>query len=362
MKTFCALILFVSSWYSTDGCRLTSCAGASFQNCPGWTDDSCRKLTTLNLAAKGLNGPVPFRIYQLYGTNINGNADDGISKVALQKVYLQQNQLSGSIGAIIDCPTIKEINVEGNAGMTSNQKITKPNTNLEILNVGGTSQTNLNWLDNTKIPNLKTLKLANNQLTNAGILAITKLTKLTELDLSGNNQITDLTALAVLTNLKTIKVDQESLKTQVTILTSGASPDTKRSQLVSNKINEIQLLAQGNIGEIQTLKDSVGGSMQTLTTYSENLEERVAELELKLSQLNQACFAANLNQNSNSQGQRTPGFNVDAPPNDDSASFTSGGRRLADDCIKKDPKVGAVNGSATGLISIAASTIAALFL
>lgn len=205
-------------------------------------------------------------------------------------------------------------------------------------------------------------KLANNQLTNAGILAITKLTKLTELDLSGNNQITDLTALAVLTNLKTIKVDKESLKTQVGILTSGASPDTKRSQLVSSKINEIQLLAQDNIGEIQTLKDSVGGSVQTLTTYSENLEERVAELELKLSQLNQACFAANLNQNSNSQGQRTPGFNVDAPPNDDSASFTSGGRRLADDCIKKDPNAEAVDGSATGLISIAASTVAALFL
>lgn len=158
------------------------------------------------------------------------------------------------------------------------------------------------------------------------------------------------------------KVDKESLKTQVGILTSGASPDTKRSQLVSSKINEIQELAQDNIGEIQTLKDSVGGSVQTLTTYSENLEERVAELELKLSQLNQACFAANLNQNSNSQGQRTPGFNVDTPPNDDSASFTSGGRRLADDCIKKDPNAEAVDGSATGLISIAASTVAALFL
>lgn len=112
MKTFCALILFISSWYSTDGCRLTSCAGAPLQNCPGWSDDSCRKLTTLNLATKGLNGPVPFKIYQLYGTNINGNADDGISKVALQKVYLQQNQLSGSIGAIIDCPTIKEMYVK----------------------------------------------------------------------------------------------------------------------------------------------------------------------------------------------------------------------------------------------------------
>jgi len=201
--------------------------------------------------------------------------------------------------------------------------------------------------------------VANNQLTNAGLLGITKLAKLTELDLSGNSQITDLTALVVLTNLKKINVgDNKSLKQQIEILTSGASLETKRSQLVTSKISEVQVLAEGNVGDLQTLKDSVATSVQTLKQYNENLEERIAELENKLSQLNQACFAGQT-----SQGQQKPKFNVDAPPKNDADSFKPGvRRRLAGDCLKGTDAVRVSLASAAGLISVAAATVAAVLL
>merc|ERR1712224_761016 len=106
--------------------------------------------------------------------------------------------------------------------------------------------------------------------------------------------------------------------------------------------------------------DSVGGNVQTLKTNSESLEERVAELENKLSLLNQACFVGDTNRNSNSQGQNkqgqtNPDYTVDRPDETGGGGIFGGGRRLAADCLPA--KV-----DATGLISVAASTVAALFL
>ena len=117
-------------------------------------------------------------------------------------------------------------------------------------------------------------------------------------------------------------------------------------------------MAQGNINELKTLKNSVGTNVQNLKQLGENLEERVAELENKLSQLNQACFAGQT-----SQGQRKPKFNVDAPPKKDADSFNPGGsRRLADDCLTGPDAVAASLASAAGLISVAAATVAAVLL
>jgi len=155
MKTIGALILLVSSWRSVHGCQLASCTGMSFDVCPGWTDQNCRKQTTLSLAGKGLFGPIPASFYQLYGTQINGDAAAGIEKVELTKVDLQDNSLVGVFSHILDCPTVKEVNLKGNA-VGSEQTINTNADGLESLNMDGTSQTHVKWLIN-KAPNLKIL-------------------------------------------------------------------------------------------------------------------------------------------------------------------------------------------------------------
>jgi len=124
-------------------------------------------------------------------------------------------------------------------------------------------------------------------------------------------------------------------------------------------------MAQNNVGSIESLKNSVGGNVQTLKTNSESLEERVAALEQRLTLLNQACFVGDINQNSisqgqNSQGQANPGLTV-APPSGGSF-FRSGGRRLAEQALADDCFPAKVEASAAGLISVAASTVATLFL
>ena len=111
MKIFCALILFVSSWCSTQGCQLlsNSCSSRQFQTCI--FDNACRQLTSLNLANKGLNGPAPAKFNQLYSTNLNGDPDNGIPKVKLTKLELQQNQLVGLIRNLLT-PTLTEVYVQ----------------------------------------------------------------------------------------------------------------------------------------------------------------------------------------------------------------------------------------------------------
>merc|ERR1711907_754437 len=150
--------------------------------------------------------------------------------------------------------------------------------------------------------------------TDGGLLAISKLTKLKELDVSGNAGITDLSALAVLQNLKTITV-----------------------------------------GNNETLKD-----------FSNNVDARVARLEAKLQQLNQACFAGTASQNPQDSGE---GNQIALPPSNDAGPIFGGGRRLAD-CIKdgKDGKDGkstfvAVDTASTaGLISVLVAMVAAVLL
>lgn len=258
----------------------------SFGVCPGWTDQNCRAQPTLNLAAKGLFGDIPANFYQLYGTQINGDAAAGIKKVELTKVELQDNQLTGVISHILDCPTVKDVNLKGNA-VGSEQTINTAADGLESLNMEGTSQTHVKWLIN-KAQNLKILNLANNQISD--ISPITGLTKLTTLDLSGNIAIKDLTALASLTSLTTLTVDP-SLQQQANILTSGGSAETKRSQLIALSIGEIKDVAAANADTIADLTSSMSTSMQAMTSTNQALESRVAALERKLALLNSACLA-----------------------------------------------------------------------
>jgi hypothetical protein len=252
-------------------------------------------------------------------------------------------------------------NLAGNPFTSANQELTKQRPAITKLNLAGTSQTSLNWIGD-KLPNLEYLNVANNQLTNGGLLAITKLTKLKELDLSGNSQITDLTALVVLTNLKTLNVgNNEALKKQVDILTSGADPDTKRSQFVTSKISEVQEMALLNVADLESLKNDVNGKVQTLNDFGNNIEGRVAELENRLSQLNGACFAQAVGQNQG-QNKNNPGFNVGAPPKHDADALKPGGGRRLADCIKTDQVKVVDMASAAGLISVAAATVAAVLL
>lgn len=360
MKFFCALILFVSSFCSTQGCPLlSSCASREFKACV--FDNTCRKLTTLNLANKGLYGTIPAKFNSYYGVDLEGDADANKPKVVLTKLELQQNQLSGLVRNLLT-PTLTEVNLAGNPFTSANQELTNARPNIKKINLAGTSQTTLDWIGD-KLPNLEYLNVANNQLTDGGLSAIAKFTKLTELDLSGNSQITDLTALVVLTKLKTLNVgNNAALKKQVDILTSGADPDTKRSQFVTIRISEVKEMAKLNGADLLSLKNNVNAQQQTFNTFGNTFEERVSELENKLSQLNGACFAQTVGQN---QGQSNPGFNVGAPPQNDAGALKPGGGRRLADCIKTVAPDGVVvrdMASAAGLISVAAATVAAVLL
>jgi len=118
-------------------------------------------------------------------------------------------------------------------------------------------------------------------------------------------------------------------------------------------------MAELNVADLESLKNNVNGQVQTLSNFGNNIEGRVAELENKLSQLNQACFAQGVGQN---QGQSRPGFNVGAPPQNDANGLNPGGGRRLADCIKTDQFVVRDVASAAGLISVAAATVAAVLL
>lgn len=118
-------------------------------------------------------------------------------------------------------------------------------------------------------------------------------------------------------------------------------------------------MAQLNVDDLESLKNDVNGKVQTLNDFGNNIEGRVAELENRLSQLNQACFAQGVGQN---QGQSRPGFNVGAPPQNDANGLNPGGGRRLADCIKTDQFVVRDVASAAGLISVAAATVAAVLL
>lgn len=288
MKSICATILLIASWRSVHGCELATCAGKAFQNC-GWTDQNCRKSPTLNLANKGLSGAIPAKFYNLYGKNIGGIPDQGIEKVVTTKVYLQNNQLTGSIGHILGCKTLKEVNLEGNKGLTSTQNILSAATKLENLNIAETSQTDVKWLAD-KVPNLLILNLAKNNIKDLSPILTMK--KLTTLDLTGNPQITDLTALTALTTLKTLTVDP-SLAKQRDIIISGGTPDLKRSQLVGVSISDVKGLASGNTDKITRLSASVDTSVAAMRQQNQALETRILALERYLSQINRLCLPKN---------------------------------------------------------------------
>merc|ERR1712157_712835 len=75
-------------------------------------------------------------------------------------------------------------------------------------------------MGNGKFPNMKTLNLANNLLTDTTVALLSKLTQVTTLDLTRNDKITDLTSLTSMTNLKSLKVHPK-LEKQKAVLTSG---------------------------------------------------------------------------------------------------------------------------------------------
>merc|ERR1712048_1205425 len=185
-----------------------------------------------------------------------------------------------------------------------------------------------------------------------------------ELDVSGNAGITDLSALAVLQNLKTITVgNNEALKKQVTVLTSGADPASKRSSIMSNKMDDIRQTVANNVANLETFQQSVNNQVKTLNDFSNNVDARVARLEAKLQQLNQACFARTASQNPQDSGE---GNQIALPPSNDAGPIFGGGRRLAD-CIKdgKDGKstfVAVDTASTAGLISVLVAMVAAVLL
>jgi Leucine-rich repeat (LRR) protein len=221
----------------------------------------------------------------------------------------------------------------------SDQQINTDANALESLNIADTAQTHVRWLA-SKAPNLQTLILANNLISDLSPLST--MTQLTTLDLSGNDQITDLTALAGLTYLTTLTVDP-ALQQQSDIITSGGSPETKRSQLISLSIGEIEDVAAGNADTIDQLSSSVTANVQTLTNKNQELENRIAELERKMNQLNTACLVGD------------SGFSE--PASDDDLDVGEGGsRRLqqGSGCI--------VSSATAGLVSAAAIAAGVMFL
>lgn len=214
----------------------------------------------------------------------------------------------------------------------------KTNNALLTLNLKGTSQTDVKWLDG-KTPNLDTLNLANNKISD--LLPLAKMTKLTTLDLTGNPNIADLTALTSLKSLKSLKVDAR-LKKQADIILSGGNPETKRGALVAvsvaDSIGAVKTLVTANTGKITQLSSSVDTRVAALTAKNQALEAKLTDLTNKLNQINKACFAA-------------PGP----------------GRRLSDTGCLKSPggEAGAVvsdDATMTSLVSAAAVVVMAMFL
>lgn len=353
MKAFCASFALISSLASVHGCTLESCQSKEFRYC-AFFDKSCRGKETLNLQGKTLSGVIPVAFYTLFGTTVQGNAGDGIPPVKLKKVYMQNNALNGNVDSVFACPTIEEINLQGNP-LSSSQTIAKPSNTLVTLNLESTSQTNLKWLQN-KVPNLKTLNLANNRISDlsplgnmkklaslnlannpqlSDISTLASITTLTSLDLSGNKKITDLTPLVELKGLTDLKVDAP-LQRQARIIASKSSAATKRSQIVSAEIGDIQQVAVTNKASIEKIT-KLTSTIPELTDKNQKLESRIIVLERKLAQLNQACFAS---------------------------SNTGNRRQLNSDCIeKKDEAVAASSATATSILSVATvASAASIFL
>merc|ERR1711939_770500 len=189
-----------------------------------------------------------------------------------KKVYMQNNGLT-QIGNLFACPTIEEINLQDNP-LSSTQTIVKPSNAVVTLNLASTSQTNVKRLQ-SKVPNLKILNLANNQISDLSPLAsMKKLTSLnlannpqmgdistlasmktlTSLDLRGNKKITDLTPLVELTGLTDLKVEAP-LQRQARIIASKSTAATKRSQIMSAEIGDIQQVAVTNKASIEGTPD-----------------------------------------------------------------------------------------------------------
>lgn len=243
------------------------------------------------MANKNLFGYIPSKFFSLFGTTINGDANNGISAVATVKVEFQNNNIQGALDNIFGCPTIKEVNLQGNK-LTSNQQLTKPATALETLNLAQTDQTNLNWLQNNA-PNLKSLNLANNNKLD-DVSPLATMTKLTTLDLTGTG-VTDLSTLTGLTNLKTLTVEP-GLSKQKAIIISNDNPASKTNRLMSASMSDIQTMASNNVGRIKALETSWTASktqVDQLTTQNLALEQRIKILEDKINSIDQVCFAAN---------------------------------------------------------------------
>merc|ERR1711939_254983 len=247
-----------------------------------------------------------------------------------KKVYMQNNGLT-QIGNLFACSTIEEINLQDNP-LSSTQTIGKPSNAVVTLNLASTSQTNVKWLQ-SKVPNLKILNLANNQISDLSPLASMK--TLTSLDLRGNKKITDLTPLVELTGLTDLKVEAP-LQRQARIIASKSTAATKRSQIMSAEIGDIQQVAVTNNASIEGIK-KLTSTIPALTEKNKNLESRIRSLEEKLAQLNQACFA--------------------------SATTIGSRRQLSSDCIGT-PDGSKVDGAtATSILSVATvASAASIFL
>ena len=95
------------------------------------------------------------------------------------------------------------------------------------------------------LTNLQTLNLSGNSISDIGALA--NLTNLTELNLSGNN-ISDISALGNLPNLQTLDLSGNGI---ISIGELGSLPNLQTLNLSSNNISDISAL--GNLTNLQTL-------------------------------------------------------------------------------------------------------------
>merc|ERR1712157_79002 len=128
-------------------------------------------------------------------------------------------------------------------------------------------------MGNGKFPNMKTLNLANNLLTDTTVALLSKLTQVTTLDLTGNDKITDLTSLTSMANLKSLKVHPKLAK-QKAVLTSGQTPDAKRTLLIAASVSDVNDKATANAKEVSKLQSTTAtntATIQQLQTQNKEL-------------------------------------------------------------------------------------------
>merc|ERR1712187_56207 len=150
------------------------------------------------------------------------------------------------------------------------------------------------------------------------------------------------------------------------VLTSGADPASKRSSIMSNKMDDIRQTVANNVANLETFQQSVNNQVKTLNDFSNNVDARVARLAAKIQQLNQACFAGTAGTAGQNPQDSGEGNQIALPPSNDAGPIFGGGRRLAD-CIKdgKDGKstfVAVDTASTAGLISVLVAMVAAVLL